>query len=92
MINSENVERIANIFTGFFLDLNFNDKLKEVKFLEFVLGYIYSYKKVMDAIGAMEVFTQEQLKNINETLDKLIVSIGSKEILEKLKEKNNGTE
>jgi len=86
MINHENVERIANIFTGFFLDLNFNEAIKEVKFLEFVLGYIYSYKKVMNAVEMMEVFTKEQLIKINETLDKLIVSAGSKEILEKLKE------
>lgn len=72
MINHINVERLAKIFIGFFVDLNFNDKLKDVTFLEIFLGFVYSIKKVTRSLILLNIFTEEQFKKIGDILDSSI--------------------
>lgn len=70
MINHINVERLAEIFTGFFVDLNFNENLKDVTFLEILLGFMYSYEKLIKSVELIEFFSEEQFKQIKEILGK----------------------
>lgn len=72
MINHINVERLASIFTGFFVDLNFNDKLEDVTFLEILLGFMYSYEKIIKSVEIIDVCSKEQLEQIISILKKTV--------------------
>ncbi|MFA5048337.1 MAG: hypothetical protein WC516_04940 [Patescibacteria group bacterium] len=72
MINHINVEKLAEIFISFFVDLNFNEKLEKVTFLEILLGFMYSYRKVLKSIELINVITPEKLIQIGEILNKSV--------------------
>lgn len=73
MINHTNVERLAAIFTGFFVDLNFNENLKDVTFLEILLGFMYSYEKLVKSVELIDLLSKKQFKQIKEILEKTVI-------------------
>jgi len=84
MIDPEKVAQISNIFVGHFI--NMNTAKDAPNFLELLLGLMYACEKIMGALEALNILSQEHISKIRSEMGKSFkedVDLRLKAILER---------
>lgn len=79
MIDSDKVNKVADIFTGHFINLNIGKNPIAPNFLEVLVGFTYAFERIMVALKELDIFSEGAMSTIiNEVRKSASIGVDNK--------------